>query len=70
MELMRAFLGKDSNWPASTWSNTLARSTGAVISVVGTAERNPAVASSAVDSDSEVRLGVKAKISRFDASYA
>jgi hypothetical protein len=49
---------------------TLARSTGAVISVVGTADMNPAQASSAVDRRSVVRLGVSANISFLEASYA
>jgi hypothetical protein len=53
---------------AFTCSKTLARSTGAVIRVVGTADRKPAVASSAVDSFSLVLLGVKDKISCLEVS--
>jgi len=49
---------------------TLARSTGAVTSVVGTAERKPAAANSAVERLSEVRLGVKVLIKALDVSYA
>lgn len=49
---------------------TLARSTGAVTKVVGTAERKPAAANSGVDRCSDVRFGVRAKIIFLDASYA
>lgn len=49
---------------------TLARSTGAVIKVVGMAERNPAAANSEMESRSDVRFGVKAMINVFDVLYA
>lgn len=48
----------------------MARSTGAVTNVVGTAERKPAVANSGMDRASDVRFGVSAKISFFETSYA
>jgi len=54
----------------STCSSTFARSTGAVTNVVGTAERKPATASSGIDKASDARLGVRAKINFFEASYA
>ena len=55
---------------SSTCSSTFARSTGAVTSVVGTAERKPATASSGIDRASVARLGVTTKINFFEASYA
>jgi hypothetical protein len=48
----------------------LARSTGAVIKVVGTADRKPAAASSLVESAESLRVGVKVRINRLEASYA
>ena len=55
---------------SSTCSSTFARSTGAVMKVVGTAERKPAAASSGIDRASVARLGVREKINFFEASYA
>jgi hypothetical protein len=49
---------------------TLARSTGAVMIVVGTADIKPAAAISAVDRGSVVRLGIIVNMSFLDASYA
>lgn len=46
----------------------MARSTGAVTRVVGTAERKPARASSDVDSEEDSLFGVAAKRSFLDAS--
>lgn len=53
-----------------TCKRTLARSTGAVTTVVGTAERKPAKASSPVESVESTRFGVKPRISCLEASYA
>ena len=53
-----------------TCRRTLARSTGAVTNVVGTADRKPAAASSPVESAELVRFGVNARMSRLEASYA
>lgn len=53
-----------------TCNRTLALSTGAVMRVVGTADMNPAVASSTVDSDWLVRLGVSEKMIFLEVSYA
>lgn len=51
-----------------TCNKTLARSTGAVTRVVGTADRNPAVASSAVERLSFGLFGVRAKMSCLETS--
>jgi hypothetical protein len=53
-----------------TCKRTLARSTGAVTNVVGTADRKPAAASSGVESVESVRLGTTDRISLLEASYA
>lgn len=55
---------------ALTCSRTFARSTGAVISVVGTAEKKPAAASSGIDNSLLTRFGVSLRMSSFEVSYA